>query len=283
MKRILLLVLLISVAATQGDAQFGPRRARDGTPSRFIVDRGNVPDWELDEQFPEDVFTFVRVMYNPRGRRGGKWRTDYPDAELNFSFRLQQLTALEVNPDPIVLQLTDPELFNYPFLYFVEPGGYGGYPGTGLNFSHEEIIAFRRYLENGGFAMFDDFWGEAEWDEFYREIKRVLPDREPVDLALDHPVFNIVYELDEKPQVPHMQFAVRHRHTGITWERDDAKQVNYRGIFDDDGRMMVMICHNTDLADGWEWEGHSEWFFREFSEKKAYPMGINILLYALTH
>lgn len=284
MKRITLLGLLLLVATAHGQIDFDRRsRLRSETTPRFILDRRGVPDWELDAEFPDDVFTFVRIMYNPRGRGGGKWRVDWPDAELNFSFRLQQLTSLKVNPDPIVLELTDDRIFDYPFLYFVEPGGYNGYPGTGLNFSEEEITQFRRYLDNGGFAMFDDFWGEAEWEEFYREIKRVFPDREPEDIPLEHPIFNIVYQLDEKPQVPSMHFAERYRGTGITWERPDAQQVNYRGIFDDNGRLMVVICHNTDLGDGWEREGESEYYFREFSEKKAYPLGINILFYAMTH
>lgn len=285
MRRMGVVVLLLAVTAAHGQIPFD-RRSRFGseTPQRFILDRRGVPDWELDPEFPNDTFRFARIMYNADGgRRGGKWRVDWPDAELNFSFRLQQLTALKVNPDPIVLELTDDRIFDYPFIYFVEPGGYNGYPGTGLNFSESEILNFRRYLQNGGFAMFDDFWGEAEYAEFYREIKRVLPDHEPVDLPLEHPIFNIVYQLDEKPQIPSMHFAERNRYTGITWEREDARPANYRGIFDENGRMMVMICHNTDLGDGWEREGESEWYFREFSEKKAYPLGINIIFYAMTH
>jgi len=261
---------------------------QSGQSTRFLLDRNGVPDWELDKSFPKDVFTFVRIMYNTRSGYGGKWATDYPDADLNFSFRLQQLTALKVNPDPIVMELSDPRLFDYPFIYFAEPGGYGRNPGTGLNFTEEEIEAFRRYLANGGFAMFDDFWGEDEWEEFYREINRVLPDREPVDIPLEHPIFHIVYDLKERPQIPAINGALQGRGAGpggtnITWERWDAQEVHYRGIFDDKGRLMVMICHNTDLGDGWEREGEHEWYFREFSEKKAYPLGINIIFYAMTH
>ena len=74
------------------------------------------------------------------------------------------------------------------------------------------------------------------------------------------------------------------RGQGITWERgEEGRQVHYKGIFDDKGRMMVIICHNTDLGDGWEREGVYEYYFREFSEKKAYPLGINIVFYAMTH
>jgi hypothetical protein len=260
--------------------RFGGRRGggyggygggRDYAPE--ITDRRGVADWEVDPQFKKDVFTFVRVRYKSY-RRGG-WLTDWPDADLNFSFRLQQMTALKVEPTPINLELTDPKLFDYPFIYIVEPGG--------LEFDEPEVVALRRYLLNGGFLMVDDFWGEAEWENFYEQIKRVFPDREPVELPLEHPIFHSVFDLKEKPQIPSINVAIRYKGTGITWEREDARTPDYRAIFDDKGRMMVMICHNTDNGDGWEREGEDEWYFREFSEKKGYPMGINIVFYAMTH
>lgn len=238
------------------------------------ADRNGVPTWEVDPAFKEDVFTFVRVRYNSSGR-WGRWATDFPDSDLNFSYRLSQLTSLKVDPNGRILELTDPELFEYPFLYMIEPGD--------LEFSQEEALNLRRYLYNGGFLMVDDFWGEAEWANFYYEIKKVFPDREPVELPLDHPLFHCVYDLKEKPQVPSIGQAQAGRSQGITWEREDAKEVHYKGIFDDKGRMMVIICHNTDLGDGWEREGEDKWYFTEFSEKKAYPLGINIVFYAMTH
>jgi len=194
---------------------------------------------------------------------------------LNFSFRLHQLTSMEVNPDGVVLELTDPKLFDYPFIYIVEPGR--------LVFSAEEVKILRRYLLNGGFLMVDDFWGEDEWYNFYREIKRVFPNREPRELNLNHPIFHAVFDLKEKPQIPSIGVALQGRNYGITWEREDARVPHYKAIYDDKGRIMSIICHNTDLGDGWEREGEDEWYFREFSEKKAYPLGINIVFYAMTH
>jgi hypothetical protein len=249
-----------------------------GGYTRDISDRNGVPEWQVDPHFKKDVFTFARVRYSSFGygrRRGGDWMTDYPDSDLNFSFRLQQLTSLKVEPHPVIIELTDDALFDYPFIYMLECGA--------LEFDDAEVAALRRYLLNGGFLMVDDFWGEYEYENFYQQIKRVFPEREPAELDLKHEIFHCVYDLKEKPQIPSIHVAQRYRGTGITWERPDAKEVHYKGIFDDKGRMMVIVCHNTDLGDGWEREGEDEWYFKEFSEKKAYPMGINIVFYAMTH
>ena len=103
----------------------------------------------------------------------------------------------------------------------------------------------------------------------------------PTELPVDHPIFRIVYRLNERPQVPSIHAW---RGGNVTWERGyDTQDVHYQGIFDDKGRMMAIICHNTDLGDGWEREGEDPDYFREFSEKKSYPMGINIVTYAMTH
>jgi hypothetical protein len=238
-------------------------------------DRSGVPNWENDIAFKTDVFTFVRIKFRSYGYYGNKWAIDYPESDLNFSFRLQEMTSLKVNPNSIYLELTDPELFQHPFVYLIEPGE--------LRFSQSEVKALRKYLLGGGFMMVDDFWGEREWFNFYREIKRVFPDREPEELPLSHPIFNCVFPLDEKPQIPNVGLGMQSRYHGITWEQPDAKEVHYKGVADDQGRLMMVICHNTDLGDGWEWEGYNEYYFREFSEKKAYPLGINIVVYALTH
>ena len=206
-RRAILLVIPLLVAVVSGLAVAQFRRRFGGRmPGQMPADRAGVPNWKNDERFKHDVFTFVRVEYDSgrrmtaawggrgRGGWGGGWATDWPDSDLNFSFRLQQLTSLKVNPDPISLRLTDPKLFDYPFLYMIEPGR--------LFFSEEEVAALRRYLLNGGFMMVDDFWGEMQWENFYEQIKRVFPEREPRELDIDHEIFRCVYQLKEKPQVP---------------------------------------------------------------------------------
>lgn len=248
------------------------QRGRRYRPSSSIND----VRWENDPEFPHDCFTFVRLKYSGgRGWRGG-WETDWPDSDLNFSFRLQQLTSLKVayHEQGKILEIDDEELFDYPFIYMIEPGR------GDLFFEEQEIEILRRYLLNGGFLMVDDFWGDWEWEVFYQQIKRVFPDREPVELPIEHPIFSCVYPLKEKPQVPAINTALY----GRSWEGGiDGREVHYKAIFDDNNRIMVMVCHNTDLGDGWEREGENHDYFKMYSEPKAYPMGINIVFYAMTH
>ena len=263
-------LLALLVATTVVIARRGRGYGREIRPE--YMDRNGVPEWQNDEQFKSDVFTFVRIRYNSYGDyRGGKWSTDWPDSDLNFSYRLQQLTALEVDPNGKILELTDEELFDYPWVYLIEPGR--------MWLSDDEVLALRRYCLNGGFMMVDDFWGEDEWDTFYENLKRVFPDREPVELPLEHEIFHCVYDLKKKPQVP----SIHAWYSGRTSERWDATEAHYKGVFDDEGRMMIIICHNTDLGDGWEREGMDATYFKEFSEKWSYPLGINIVTYAMTH
>ncbi len=241
--------------------------------------RAGVPNWDRDEELPNDMFTFARIQYDSWGggwRGRGKWSVDYPESDLNMSFRLQQLTSLKVDPEGTVLNLNEDKLFNYPFIYIIEPGQ--------IYFSESEVKSLRKYLLNGGFLMVDDFWGEVEWKNFARQFRRVFPSRKIVDLPIEHELFQCVFPLKQKPQVPNPRTAMQGASHGITWERWDAQTPNYRGVYDDHGRLMVVICHNTDLGDGWEEESRAgEWYFKEFSEPKAYPMGINIIFYSMTH
>ena len=149
--------------------------------------------------------------------------------------------------------------------------------------------ALQKYLQNGGFLMADDFWGPREWDNFKGEMKRVLPECKFDELEMSHPIFHCVYDLrmsKNELQVPNFVTGENSQYNGVTWEYHDGvecRDVHIRALFDAKGRMIVIACHNTDNGDGWEREQESEYFFREFSEKRAYPLGINIIFYAMTH
>ncbi len=245
----------------------------------------DMPIWTNTPGFEKDVFTFVRIRYKRHSygwRSGGYCFTDFPDSDLNLSYRLQQLTSIKVDPDGRVLNLTDPDLFNYPWIYMVEPGA--------LRFEEDEVAALRKYLLNGGFFMADDFWGSRQWENFAEEMKRVFPEREFRELEMDHPIFSCVFDLRNLTkndlQVPNFWTGERSQHTGVTWEYHDGeecREVHIRALFDDKGRLMVIACHDTDNGDGWEREQEFEYFFKQFSEKRAYPLGINIIFYAMTH
>ncbi|MGK0238281.1 MAG: hypothetical protein ACI92G_001746 [Candidatus Pelagisphaera sp.] len=253
------------------------QRGRGG--ERSPPDRSEFPSWENDEEFKDDVFTFARIQFDSIGgnrRRGGgnRWQNDYPDSDLNFSYRLQQLTSVKVEPNGKVLRLTDPDLYEYPFIYM---NGVGG-----LHLHPDEITALRHYLHNGGFLMIDDFWGDQELDVVSEQLAQAVPNWNPRSLPLSHPIFNVVYKLKEKPQVP----GIRHWRTGETFEdhgpgSDDGP--DFKGLFDNNGRLAVLLCHNNDLGDGWEREGEDEEYFHNYSEKWSYPMGINIVFYVMTH
>jgi hypothetical protein len=258
----------------------GRRRSR---PAEGGGDRGSIPTWAVDDRHPRDLFTFARLQYHSSRpeRTSFAWWTDYADADLNLSYRLQTLTALKVNPEPKVVEITDPHLFDYPWIFMSGAGN--------IILDDQEARILRTYLLSGGFLLVDDFWGQTEWEGFYRALKQVFPDREPVDLPRSHPIFHCVYDLpdDRSLQTPNIRAAIASRTTGITWEDQHAggntRDPHFRGVFDDRGRMMVMLCHNTDNGDGWEEEGTDEWFFRAFSENKNFPLAINIVFYAMTH
>lgn len=251
------------------------------------------PNWTNEPGFEKDVYTFVRLRRDRAedcSPTAGQWWTDFPDSDLNLSFRLQQVTSLRVNPDGRVLRITDPELFDYPFVYTVEPGG--------LLLRDEEVPILRKYLLNGGVLMVDDFWGEWQWNYFEKQIKRVLPERQFVDLDMNHPLFHCVFDLKvpmNKLQTPNIRQGIESQYDGVTWEThppegewsrrggEQCINMHVRVIYDDKGRIMVIATHNCDNGDGWEREGESDYFFHEFSEKRAYPLGFNIMFYLMTH
>lgn len=262
--------------------QRGDRSARSfqdsGRRPRRMPLRSEFPNWQIDEGFEQDVFTFVRIEYDSIGPFGwwDRWDNDYPDGDWNFSLRLQELTALQVAPESKVLRLTDPELLEYPFAYMAGV--------QTMVLSDQEKEALRRYLLNGGFLMMDDFWGTFAWQNVQREMRGVFPDRQPQELDLSHPIFHAVYDLQELPQVVDIRTweegsRYEHRHGP---SEGDVKP-HFWAYFNDDGAIIALLCLNNDIGDGWEREGENVEYFHEFSEKHSYPFGINVLVYAMTH
>ena len=279
--------LLISAHAQLwgGGGPRGRGRGRFGRGSEIPQERQAEQDEmakAINPSFKEDVFTFARLKFSEferRGRfgRGRIWDDDAPEADLNLIYRLYQVTSLKIQPGLHFIDITPSDLSKYPFVYLAASGL--------LLLKDEEVTALRNYLLNGGFLMADDFWGDDQWHHFYEQLKRIFPEREPVDLTLDHPIFHTVYSFRQQPQIPSVgtfQF------TGLSYDpefpfEEKNHAPHYFAIYDDKQRMIALICHNNHYGDGWEHEGDDETYFDKFSLPMGYPMFINILVYASAH
>jgi hypothetical protein len=219
------------------------------------------------------------AYYAYDGRVWARWETDFPEGDDNFSHRLTQLTRINVTPRAASRLLTAPDLGDFPMLYMSDPGY--------MVLTAEEIAAFENYLKRGGFVWVDDFWGDAEWQQFANVMRTVLPNREWRVLTPDHPVFHTVFDLEGMPQIPALPFASP---GGSTAESPGAHKFpagsldtpQMRAWLDDDGRIMVLATHNTDVGDGWEREAYGDWYFETFSTR-SYMVGVNVVVYAMTH
>ena len=317
-------LFLAATALAPLSAQPGPRAPRPAPPGNEadapsswvrtegsgMVDEANVrtarevdshstgtPNWANPPGFEKDVFTFARSVFKAgpttapspvfhRGRSIGWW-VDFPDADLNLSYRLQQLTSIRADPDGRVLRLTEPELNDFPFLYMTHPGY--------MQLRDAEVANLRKYLLAGGVIVVIDFWNSIELAGFTAQMKRVLPERSFTDLTLDHPLFTCVYDLKSQLkslqtlQVPTMQFWNRARRDGdpnapLQIDRGpDSDRMAVKAILDDRGNIMVIAFHNSDISDGWEREGENADYFAVFSEKICYPLGVNLVFYLMTH
>jgi len=215
-------------------------------------------------------FYFTRAAYTGYGFRNFRsWSVDFPKADRQFLIGVRRLTNLDAYEYENPIQLTDPGLGRYPFLYAVEVGY--------MALSESEVLGLRRYLLAGGFLVIDDFWGSYEWENLVMEFQRILPGHQIVDVPRDHPVFTCFYNVEELLQVPNVGQGIA---GGPTWEKDGYNP-ELRGIFDDRGRLMVVINWNTDLGDAWEW-AENPYYPLRFSTY-AYQMGVNFIIYGMSH
>ncbi len=262
------------------------------TAREVVSHSTGTPEWTNPKGFEKDVFTFARVVFKvgattARGHLQGRkigWWVDFPDADLNLSYRLQQLTSIRTDPDSRVLKLSDRDLPDYPFIFMEHPGY--------IELKDDEVTALRKYLLNGGALVIMDFWNQREWDGLESEMKRVLPGRTWTELDTSHPLFSCVYDLKgksmEELQVPTMQFWINEQPEDAIspttrYRGEGALDAHVRAWLDDKGRIMALAIHNSDVSDGWEREGENDAYFRRFSEKISYPLGINIVFYLMTH
>jgi Domain of unknown function (DUF4159) len=216
-------------------------------------------------------FYFVRLSYSENGLRGmGRqgWLTDWPEAEQHLIKGISRLTRIDISPEGRYMSIMDKELFDHPWIYAVEVGGW--------SLSPTEAARLRDYLLRGGFLMVDDFHGTAEWAGFIESMNRVFPDRTIVDVKPEDAIFHTAYDTGERVQIPGIQSL----YSGKTYEKDGFVP-QWRGIYDDEGRLMVMINFNMDLGDAWEHADVPEYALQY--TLLAYKYTINYIVYAMTH
>jgi hypothetical protein len=224
---------------------------------------------------PKFEFQFARLIYseNPsfsRGWRFGaqRWTTDSPSAEIHLSQGIRRLTRVSTAPEGTAVMLEDENLFDHPLLYAVEVGGW--------DLSEKEAARLREYLDRGGTLIVDDFHGSYEWAGFMESLHRVFPDRQVVDIPDDDPVFHVLYDLDDRPQIPGLGSVYR----GVTYEQDGYRP-HWRGVYDDSNRLAVIINFNMDMGDAWENADNPD--YPQPLTGIAYRFAINQLLYSMSH
>jgi hypothetical protein len=214
-------------------------------------------------------YAFARLRYRSPGRwRGGSWGTDSNKAERQFVQGIRRLTRIHARSAEEIIDADSDDVYNWPWLYAVEVGYWV--------LSDQQAKRLRDYLDRGGFLMVDDFHGTYEWVNFAAGLRKIFPDRPIVDIEDHEAIFHVLYDLHERVQVPGRQFL----YSGRTYERDGV-EARWRAIFDDKGRIQVAICHNMDLGDAWEWADHP--MYPERYASLAYRIGINYLVYSMTH
>jgi hypothetical protein len=226
-------------------------------------------------------FHYCRMLYRPAmNGYGGSWRTDYPNADINLSVRLSELTKISVSktgasPNILLVRPGGDELFQCPLVIMSAPGS--------AVFDETETANLREYLLKGGILWTDDSWGSYQWAHWVGQIQKVLPPAQyPMfDVPLEHTIYRTQFEVKEIPQIPNIGFFLRSG-GGTSEQGADSAVAQVKGIADAGGRLMVLMTHNTDIADSWEREGDDPSYFYAFSPR-GYAFGINAVIYAHTH
>jgi Domain of unknown function (DUF4159) len=258
----------LSILLTVWTGAFAQRHVRsileeDPTPPPIPPDANEKTEW-----------AFARLKY-PKFQGGGgywsirgNWTVDWPKADRHFVQGVRRLTRVHTRSMEQIVDLETDEVYNWPWIYAVEAGHW--------DLPENQANRLRDYLLRGGFLMCDDFHGTFEWDVFTASMSRVFPDRPIVDIQNNDAIFHVLYDLDERFQVPGIIMFV----TGRTYEYD-GYEPQWRAIYDDRGRIMVAICHNMDLGDSWEHADHPQ--YPERYSSLGFRIGINYIIYAMTH
>lgn len=264
-RSILAAVILLTLLAA---ALYGQRRIRE------IFREDDVDMIVLPSDAAEKTeFVWARLRYPSLRASGmwamrGSWSVDYPKADRTFLQGLRRLTRIHAKSVEHVVDLVSDDIFNYPFIYVVEPGHW--------DLPEAQAKKLREYTDRGGFLMSDDFHGTFEWSVFLNSINRGFPDRTIEDLADDDPIFHVLYDLSDRFQVPgivNFPFDKTHEYDGF--------EARWRAMRDERGRVVMAICHNMDLGDAWEWADHPR--YPEKYASLAYRVAINNIIYAMTH
>ncbi len=233
--------------------------------------------WQREGQLSTDPasyaeFAFTRVIFKSGfqalpGPGNTAWR-DWPESDMHFINGVKRLTTVDIEDGSRAIRLTDEQLFDRPWIYALEVG-------TWL-LSDDEADNLREYLLRGGFLVVDDFHGSYQWSGFLRSMRKVFPDRPIVDIDEDDAILRMHFDVDKSKPIPGIM-ALRY---GVTWEHDGYTPT-WRGIYDDQGRLMVIINFNVDLGDAWEM-ADEPWYPEQYTAL-AYRFGVNYVLYAMTH
>lgn len=236
----------LTVEAQRG---FGGRQRGFGGRFRPVI-HGNVPY--------DGRFTFARLSY----RSGSSWSHDYPRGDEHFMNIVGTVTSIDphVEGETNIFALDDPELFKYPVAYMAEPGGW--------QMSEAEVAGLKAYINKGGFLIFDDFRGN-DWYYFEAQMSRAVPGAIWVDMSMDHPIFHSFFDIDSMEIIPQYY---------------DSGTPMLRGLFEDNDpkkRLIAIANYNTDMSEFWE---YSDTGFRSIDESnEAYKLGVNYIVYGITH
>ncbi len=281
-KAVLVAAGLLGLAAAAFSQRFGGRR---GGGFGFGPGFGSSSEATPSEFSPNAEFHFLRVEYTDnmrrgfgggfravsrRGRASGWWAQDWPDADEHFTKGVQRLTRMDAG-DPQHVSLTDPKLFDYPWIYATQTGYW--------DLSDEETSRLREYLLRGGFIMTDDFWQEQEYAVFQETMNRVLPGQPITDIGLDDSVMHVLYNIQKKD----LTFIPGSRHLGRDGQiyQPPGTMPAWQAMYDPKGRMVVAVNYNTDIGDAWEFADVP--YYPEAMTTLAYRYGINYLIYSVTH